>query len=144
MQTTNWEKVFCFWDNCIWICCVKLSQLRREYLPSWLSVLGESFEIFHLTNTDFLQVNCLHSYQEIWSMCCPSNFNNVWTRSPCYFPKDPSKRNFLDIDLTMFFGVCNFENTSAMRVMCLLKMFKIQTRFQKFRKKFRKSFLFSR
>ena len=26
------EKVFCFWGNCIWIVCVKLSLLGREYL----------------------------------------------------------------------------------------------------------------
>ena len=25
----NWKKVFCFWDNCIWIVCVKLSLLSR-------------------------------------------------------------------------------------------------------------------
>ena len=31
--------------------CVKLFLLRREYLPSALSVLGNSLEIFHVTNT---------------------------------------------------------------------------------------------
>ena len=59
----NWEKVFCFWDNSIWIGCVKLSLLRREYLPSAFSVLGNSLEILHITNRDFLKVNCLHSNQ---------------------------------------------------------------------------------
>ena len=37
--------------------------LRREYLPSALSVLGNSLEILHITNRDFLQVNCLHNDQ---------------------------------------------------------------------------------
>ena len=57
------EKVFCFRHNCIWIGCVKLSLLRREYLPSALSVLGNSLEILHITNRNFLKVNCLHSDQ---------------------------------------------------------------------------------
>ena len=50
-------------DICVQIVCVKLSQLKREYLPSALSVLGNSLEILHITNRDFLQVNCLHSDQ---------------------------------------------------------------------------------
>ena len=57
----NGEKVFCFRVNCIWIGCVKLSLLRREYLPSALSVLGKSLEILHITKINLLQVNCNHS-----------------------------------------------------------------------------------
>ena len=63
MQEKKQEKVFCFGDTCIWIGCVKLSLLRREYLPLALSVLGNNFEILHVTNRDFLQVNCIHSDQ---------------------------------------------------------------------------------
>ena len=37
----------------------------------------------------------------------------------------PLRRDFLDVDLTTFFGVTNFRNTSAMRVIFFLKMFKI-------------------
>ena len=59
----KWEKVFCFRDNCIWIGCIKFCLLRREYLPSALNVLQNSVEILHVTNTDFLQVNCVHSDQ---------------------------------------------------------------------------------
>ena len=57
------EEGFCFWDNYNWIGCVKFSQLRREYLPSALSVLGNSFEILDITNRDFFQVNLLHNDQ---------------------------------------------------------------------------------
>ena len=43
MHKKNVAKVFCFWDNSISIGCVKLSVLRREYLPSasmcWKRVL---------------------------------------------------------------------------------------------------------
>ena len=59
----NSEKVFSFPDYCIWIGCVKLSLLRREYLPSALSVLGNSLDILHITNRNFLKVNCLHRDQ---------------------------------------------------------------------------------
>ena len=36
----------------IWIGRVKLSLLRREYLPLAPSVLGNSVEILHITNGD--------------------------------------------------------------------------------------------
>ena len=59
----NSEKVFSFSDNCIWIGCVKLSLLKREYLPSALSVLMKRLEIFHVTNREFLQDNFLNCDQ---------------------------------------------------------------------------------
>ena len=31
-------------------------------------------------------------------------------------PSDPLKQDFLGIDLTTFLGLCNFGNTSTMRV----------------------------
>ena len=58
-----WEKVFCFWDNSIWIGFVKLSLLRREYLSSAVNVLTNSLKIFHSTKTDFSQLNYVHSDQ---------------------------------------------------------------------------------
>ena len=63
-------------------------------------------------------------------MCCCLDFNNVWARLPCCFLKGPLKPDFLDIDLTMFFGTRNFGYTSAMRVIYFLKIFKIRTRFE--------------
>ena len=52
-------------------------------------------------------------------------FQLIWARLPCCFSKDPLKRDFLDIDLTTFFGVSNFGNTSAMTLIFFWKMFKI-------------------
>ena len=63
MQKKIEKMLFFLRDNCIGIGCVKLFQVRREYLPSALSVLGNSIEILHVTNRDFLQVNCVHSDQ---------------------------------------------------------------------------------
>ena len=57
------KMLFFLRDNCIAIGCVKLSQVRREYLLSALSLLGNSVKILHVTNRGFLQVNCVHSDQ---------------------------------------------------------------------------------
>ena len=59
----------------------------------------------------------------------------------CYLSKGRLKRDLLGIYLTTFFGVRKFKNTSAMRVIFLWKMFKIQSKFEKCKKKFKKSFL---
>ena len=63
MEKKKLQNVFRFRDNCIEIRCVKLPLSKREYLPSPLSVLGNSLEIFQITNREFLQVNCLHNDQ---------------------------------------------------------------------------------
>ena len=62
----NWQKVLCFWDNCIWIGIVKLSLLRRGYFSSPANGLTRSPNIFHVNKTDFLQLNWLSSDQRIW------------------------------------------------------------------------------
>ena len=59
----NLEKVFCFWDNSVWIGCVKLSLLRGEYLSSAFNVLTNSLKIFHITKRRFFLLNFLHSDQ---------------------------------------------------------------------------------
>ena len=56
----NSEKVFCFWDNSIWIGCVKLSLLTGEYLSSAVNVLTNSFEILNTSNIELFQLNYLH------------------------------------------------------------------------------------
>ena len=58
-----WEKVFCFWDNCIWIGIVKLSLLRTGYLSSAASVLTRSPKFWHVNNRDFFQLNFFNSDQ---------------------------------------------------------------------------------
>ena len=57
------EKFFCFWDNCIWIGCVKLFLLRREYLSSAVNVVRNSLNILHISKRDFFQVKFLLSDQ---------------------------------------------------------------------------------
>ena len=49
----NWEKVFCFWDNCIWIGIVKFSLLRTGHFSSAANVLTSSRKIWHVNKRDF-------------------------------------------------------------------------------------------
>ena len=62
----NREKVFCFWDNCIWIGTVKLSLLRRWYFSSAANVLKSSTNIWYANSRDFFQLNLLGSDQRTW------------------------------------------------------------------------------
>ena len=54
---------------------------------------------------------------------------------PCYLLKDSLRQDFLDIYLFTSFIVRMFKNTSAMRVIFSLKMFKIEYKFRKCKKK---------
>ena len=62
-SATNWEKVFSFWDNCIWIGNVKLSRLRTGCFESEANELTSSPKIWHVQKRDFLQLNWLGSDQ---------------------------------------------------------------------------------
>ena len=57
----NWKKVFCFWDNCIWIGMVTLFLLRTGYFSSAANVLRSSPKILHVNKRDFFRLNCLGS-----------------------------------------------------------------------------------
>ena len=98
----NWEKVFCFWDNCIWIGIVKLSLVRAGYFSLAGNVLTSSHRIWLMANRDFFQLNCLGSDQWIWLRCCDADFHSTWARLPCCLSKGRLKREFLDIYLTTF------------------------------------------
>ena len=60
----------------------------------------------------------------------------------CCFAKNRMKLDFFEIWLTTFFWVHNVGNTATMKVILLLKMFKILSSFQNCRNKFRKCFFF--
>ena len=62
-EEKNWEKVFSLLDNSIWMACVELPLLRREYLSSAVNVLTNSFKMVHSTNIDFFQLNYVQSHQ---------------------------------------------------------------------------------
>ena len=62
----NWEKVFCFWDNCIWIVIVKFSLLKTGYFSLVGNVLTTSHKILQVNKRDFFQLNWLGSDRWIW------------------------------------------------------------------------------
>ena len=45
--------MFCFWDKCIWIVCIQLSLLLREYLSQAVTVLRKGLKNFHVSKSDF-------------------------------------------------------------------------------------------
>ena len=104
----NSEKVFCFSDKCIWIVCIELSLLRREYLSSAVNVLTKSLETLHITTSDFFQPNYFHNYQWIWWRSCRRDWISVSDRLPSCLWRCLLKRDFLDIYLTTSFGLRNF------------------------------------
>ena len=98
----NWQKVLCFWDNCIWIGIVKLSLLKTGFFSSDASVLTSSPKIWHCKNRDFFQLNWLGSDRLIWSKCCHTDLNIGSAPLPCWLSKGPLKQEFLDIYRTTF------------------------------------------
>ena len=62
----NPEKVFSFWDNCIWIGIVKLTQLRTGYFSSASNVLTSSPKVGHVNKGPEFKLNWLGSDQWIW------------------------------------------------------------------------------
>ena len=62
----NREKFFNFRNNCIWVGCVKLSLLKRDYFWPAVNMLKNSPKILPITKRHFVNINCLHSDQQIW------------------------------------------------------------------------------
>ena len=53
MQKKLQKKIFCFWDKSIWIVCIHLSLLLREYLSLAVNVLRKGLKNFHVSLSDF-------------------------------------------------------------------------------------------
>ena len=65
---------------------------------------------------------------------------NVWVRVPCCFAKDPLKRDFLNIDVTIFLGVRNFGNKSGMSVILFFENVQNLKEIAKMQQKIQKKF----
>ena len=126
----NWQKGFCFWGNSVWIGCIKLSLLRTEYLSSAVNVLTDSLKILHVTKRDLFQLIYLHIHQWLWWRWCPWDGIRVSTLLPCCLLRCPLKRDFLDIYLITSFGVRNFGNEYAKRVIFFSKSSKFDVDFE--------------
>ena len=136
------RKSFCFWDKCIWIGCIKLCILRREYLSLAVNVLKDSLRIFLVTRRHPFQLNYLHSDQWIWQSSCRWDGISILPDLLCCLSKRPLKRDFLDIYLTTYFGVRNFGNASAMKVSIFWKYSKFNLDLKNPPKNWEKAFCF--
>ena len=121
----NWEKVFCFWDNCIWIGIVKLSLLRTGYFSSTANVLTSSPKIWDIKKRDFFQLYFLVSDQWIWSKCSEAVFKSAWEPLPCCLSKGPLNLDFLDIYLTTLSECVISKRETLWGSSYFFKMFKI-------------------
>ena len=113
----NWEKVLCFWDNCIWIGIVKLSLLRRGYFSSAANVLRTSPEIYNVKNKDIFDDKTLTwhwSINMIMMLWC--RFQQCFGTFTMLLDKGLSEtipfRHWSD----HVYGVRNFGNTKSMRI----------------------------
>ena len=97
----NSEKVYCFWDHCIWIGIVKLSQWRTRYFSSAANVLTSSPKIWHANKRDLFLLNFLCSDRWIWSRCCDADYNSSACARLLFCLSNSSlKRDHLEIYLT--------------------------------------------
>ena len=105
----NPEKVFSFWDNCMWMGSIKLSLLGREHMSTAFILLRNSLKLSHITKRDFLPLNSLPIAQQICCTFSRSDLNRVETHLPCSFWEGNLKRDFLHICLTTFFAAVASE-----------------------------------
>ena len=73
----NWEKIFCYWDNCISVGMVKLSLWRKIYFSSVANVLTTSPNIWHVNKRGFFEQNFLGSDRWIGSWWCDKYFHSL-------------------------------------------------------------------
>ena len=114
----------------MWIGCLKLSVLTREYLSSVINMLTNILKNLHITKrvlfpTQLPSQWSINMVKVVWV-----KFQHCLLHLTCYFPKGPRKEDFLEISLTTFFGVRNLGNTSAMRTMFFLKSSKFNLAFK--------------
>ena len=112
----NSEKYYCFWDNCIWIGCVKLSLLRTEYLPSALNVLTKSLQILNITSRDFLKTQLSSQWSIHMVKFLSFRFQQCLDPFTMLVFEWSSEMGLVRHWSKLFLVVRNFGNTSAMRV----------------------------
>ena len=128
----NTQKVYCFLDKCFWIGCVKLSLLRKEYLPSAFNVLKGSPKLLYINKSNFFQLNfllLLCKFQQCLGLFTMflfqgSSERGLFKHLPNHVFCSPYSRKYISYDGRLFF-----------------KMFQISSRFRKSSEKLTTSFL---
>ena len=96
-------------------CCLAKRPLKHDILGIYLTIfLGVG-----------ISGNTLAMTSSFFGKCLKFNIDLKNAHFPCSVSKGPLKHGFLDIYLTMFFGAGISRNTSAIKVILFLKMFKI-------------------
>ena len=138
----NSEKVFCFWDKCIWIVCIHLSLLIREYLSSAVNVLRKRLKNFHVSKSDF----CNSIFSTVIIQVDQGTFIKIQSEFlPVYHVacrEVLSSGRFSEIYLSTSFVVGNFGITLAMRLICFWKCSKFNADSKNTEKKWGKFFCF--
>ena len=98
----NWEKAFCFSDDCILIACGMNIPQAIMNLPITKRILvigsqcNNSSKIPDNAKRNILQLDFSQSHETIWGKCCVADFNSVWDTLTCWLSKGVQKRDFLD------------------------------------------------
>ena len=113
-------------------------------MPSAVNVLNLTPKISPKIWWDIFQINFNENDEKTWYKRSHGDFASIWEAFTCWLSKRVLKRRFLERALSKFFTICKFGNTLALTINIWFKRFKIWCRFQKWNKKFRKTFSFYR
>ena len=138
----NSEKMFCFWDKCIWIVWIHLCLLIREYLSLGVNVLRKGLKNFHVSKSDFcnsITFTLIIQVDKGTFIKIESEFLPVY-QVAC--GEVLSNGRFSEIYLSTSFVVGNFGDTLAMRIICFWKCSKFNVDSKNTEKKSEKMFFF--
>ena len=136
----NCEKVFRFSDKIIWIRSCKFPQSWTGYMPSAVNLLTNTTTTSSNTRGDISQINFLENDEKWWQKHSHGYLGSIWVAFTCWLSTLVLKRRFLENGLSKICTLSNFGNTLPMTIILFFKKFKIWCRFQKCKKKLRKSF----
>ena len=103
------ENIFWFWDNFIWIGCVRHSLLLREYLSLGVNMLTNSLKISVTTKTEFFGLTFFISDRKIWQKYCRAYLTSVSDTLTCWLFISVLTRGFLGNSVTPLFAAYNFK-----------------------------------
>ena len=121
----NWEKAFCFWDNCIWIGIVKLSLLRRGCFSSAANVLTRSPKILACLKLRLFPTQLTWQWSMNMIKVRWGRFQQCFRTFTMLLDERSSETGLFRHLSQHLFEVHNFGNTKSIRVIFFFKIFKI-------------------
>ena len=111
---------------------------------SIVNVLTNSIYILDLIRRDIFQRNLSWIKGKLREKGCRADLSSAWDPLKLWPRKGVLKHELFGIQGGTFFGVNNFKNISAIKLILFSKMYKMSCRFQKCYKTFRNCFWFLR